>query len=116
MTMIVFDARLTADGALVIPQEAVAELGIRPGDQVRVQIETAAASGATPEPTALERAIDAMTNRTPEQLAAAQAHAMETYKPVRTVPAGKTLADMVAGKWPGDETDAQVFAALQELS
>jgi antitoxin component of MazEF toxin-antitoxin module len=116
MATIAFDARLTEDGSLIIPQEAVAELGLRPGDQIHVQIEAAGTSDASSETTALEHAIQAMTNRTPEQLAAAQAHAMETYKPARTVPPGKTLADMVAGKWPGNETDAQIFEALQELS
>ena len=53
---------------------------------------------------------------TPEQIAEAQTRAMDAYKPIRTVPPGKTLADIVSGKWPGDETDAQIEAALRELS
>lgn len=34
---------------------------------------------------------------------------------VMVVP-GKTLADVVCGQWPGDETDEQIEAALAELS
>ena len=68
------------------------------------------------EPTALSRAVYEMTHRTPEQIAEAQVRAMERYKPRRAVPPGKTLADMVSGKWPGDETVEQITAALEDLS
>jgi hypothetical protein len=65
---------------------------------------------------ALDRAVAAMTNRTPEQIAEAQARAIAMYKPRRELPPGKTLADVVMGQWPGNETDEQIEAALKELS
>jgi antitoxin component of MazEF toxin-antitoxin module len=116
MATFTFEAHLQADGSLSIPKEAFAELDLHPGDEVHVQIEATKENNRVPETTVLERAVYAMTHRTPAQIAAAQAHAMEAYQPVRTVPPGKTLADMVSGKWPGDETDEQILAALKELS
>lgn len=68
------------------------------------------------ESTALSRAVYEMTHRTPEQIAEAQTRAMERYKPRHAVPPGKTLADMVSGKWLGNETDEQIIAALEDLS
>ena len=32
------------------------------------------------------------------------------------LPEGKTLEDVVVGMWPGDETDEEIFAALERLS
>ena len=64
------------------------------------------------EPTALEIALEKMRNRTPEDIAAARA----LIQPGRPLPPGKTLEDMVWGKWPGDETDEEINAALEELS
>ncbi len=37
-------------------------------------------------------------------------------RPAKPLPPGKTLEDMVVGKWPGDETDEQIRLALEELS
>lgn len=65
---------------------------------------------------ALSRAIEAMTHRTPVQKAAAREHALAAYPPRRPLPPGKTFSEVVAGKWPGDETDEQIEAALEELS
>ena len=67
------------------------------------------------EQTPLERAIYEMTHRTSGTTSQAQQRAMERYQPRRTPP-GKTLADMVSGKWPGDETEEQLQQALAELS
>jgi Arc/MetJ-type ribon-helix-helix transcriptional regulator len=64
---------------------------------------------------ALDRAIAAWTRRTPEQIAQAQALA-SAIRPEREVPSGKTLFDMVAGKWPGEETDEEINSALERLS
>ena len=120
MTAITFAAQLTADGLLSVPKETIAELGLHSGDTLQVQIETIRATETqTPkeqEQTPLERAVYEMTSRTPEQLAQAQLRAMELYPPRRTPPPGKTLADMVSGKWPGDETEEQIQQALAELS
>ena len=67
-------------------------------------------------PSALAEAVAEMTPRTPEQIAELQARAIRQYLPRRTPPPGKTVADMIGGRWPGDETDEQVRAALQDQS
>lgn len=116
MAATTFASTLQEDGSLPVPQAAMEELGLHPGDTVQVQIEPANKVMEPAEPTALDLAVYEMTHRTPEQIAQAQARALEMYKPRRVVPPGKTLADMVSGKWPGDETDEQIDAALEELS
>ena len=69
------------------------------------------------EPGAYEIAMAQLTNRTPEQIFAAQCRALAQLPPPRRIPpSGKTLADMVSGKWPGTETDEEIIAALKELS
>lgn len=66
------------------------------------------------DPDALSRAVAAMINRTPEQIKAAQERAIRELQPERELPPGKSIFDVV--KWPGDETDEEVFAALERLS
>ncbi len=68
------------------------------------------------DPEALTRAVLAMTSRTPEQINAAQEKAEELIKPGRPLPPGMTIFDVVAGKWPGDETDQEIAQALERLS
>jgi hypothetical protein len=68
------------------------------------------------DPDSLSRAIKKMAKRTPEEIAAAQARAIAACRPQNEIPPGKTLFDMVAGKWPGDETDEQIQEALERLS
>lgn len=68
------------------------------------------------DPNALSQAISRMVNRTPEDIAKAQARAIAACRPRNDIPPGKTLFDMVAGKWPGDETDEQIEEALERLS
>lgn len=75
-----------------------------------------AANGADAEDTPLVRAVRAMTDRTSAEAAQARARAAAAYLPRRTVAPGTPLADVVSGKWPGDETDARIEAALRELS
>src|SRR5205085_696620 len=116
MAAVTFASKLNDDGSLAVPRHAVEELGIRPGDPVRVRVEAASDNGDRTRPTMLSRARQAMTHRTPEQIAEAQARAMDAYEPRRPVPRGKTLADVVSGQWPGDETDDQIEAALRDLS
>ena len=36
-------------------------------------------------------------------------------KPRRLPPPGKTAMDMIVGQWPGDETDAELQAALKAM-
>lgn len=68
------------------------------------------------DPDALARAIAKMTSRTPEEIAAAQQRAIQASRPPRPLPEGKTLLDVIGGRWPGDETDEEVFEALRRLS
>jgi len=116
MTATTFASRLKKDGSLAVPATAIDALGLHPGDEVQVQLVVTNGKNERPEATLLESVIYQMTHRTPEQIAQAQVQAMESYPPARAVPSGKTLADVVSGKWPGDETDAQIREALAELS
>ncbi len=68
------------------------------------------------DPEALARTITRMMARTPEERKQAQEQTMQSCKPRHQIPANKTLFDMVAGKWPGDETDEEVNQALERLS
>jgi antitoxin component of MazEF toxin-antitoxin module len=56
MAIVTFTSNLKADGSLTIPREAVEELGLHPGDAIKVQIETTngAGSGADPDQAALQ--------------------------------------------------------------
>ncbi len=65
---------------------------------------------------ALAQAVVRMTNRTPEQIAEAQARAAAIIEPGRLLPPGTTIFDAVAGKWPGEEMDEEVTEALNRLS
>ena len=72
---------------------------------------------AEPEnPDALSEAIRAWINRTPDEKQAAREEIMKTARKARPLPPGKTLDDVVCGQWPGDETDEQIYEALEELS
>ena len=68
------------------------------------------------EPSALDLAVRQLTNRTPEQIAIDRERVLALSPPPRPLPPGKTLADVVVGQWPGDETDAQIRDALERLS
>lgn len=73
----------------------------------------------TVEPVAdspLAREIRWATSRTPEQIEQARERLLKASRPARPLPEGKTLADVVEGQWPGDETDEQVRDALERLS
>lgn len=121
MTSITFVSKLTIDGSLQVPDGAVNELGLHPGDLLQVKIETSPSSEEQLETSQsainmLTEAVEAMIQRTPAQIAQARDRALERYKPRRTPPPGRTLSDMVSGKWPGNETDEQIDIALEELS
>jgi hypothetical protein len=64
----------------------------------------------------VDELVRAWKARTPEQIAAAREAVMKTVIPPRPLPPGKTLDDVVCGTWPGDETDEEIFAALERLS
>src|SRR5215510_2352056 len=79
--------------------------------------QTNGTEGIVPEdPEALARAVAAMINRTPEQIEAAQELALKEFQSERELPPGKTIFDVVCGKWPGNETDEEVYEALKRLS
>lgn len=65
---------------------------------------------------ALADAIARRANRTPEEVAAIRDEYLALARPAKEPPPGKTWADMVIGKWPGDETDEEILAALERLS
>ncbi|MEO2089728.1 MAG: antitoxin family protein [Gemmataceae bacterium] len=69
-----------------------------------------------PPETPLEREIRRLTSRTQDEIMAAREEVQKASRPARPLPPGKTLSDMVEGKWPGDETDEQVREALERLS
>ena len=75
-----------------------------------------AVNGADEEADALDQALARLANRAPEDIAAAQARAWRVCQPRQELPPGQTLYDVVAGQWPGDETDEEVAEALQRLS
>ena len=68
------------------------------------------------EPDALTKAIAKLTSRTPEEAEAARARLFAQSRPPQPLPAGKTLADVISGQWPGDETDEEIEQALEKLS
>lgn len=116
MAAVTFASKLKSDGNLTMPKHAVEELGIHPGDYVTVSVELTDDLGRLAVSAPLAKARYKMAHRTKEQIADAQARAMGLYSPIRAVPPGKTLADIVSGKWPGDENDEQIEDALRELS
>jgi hypothetical protein len=64
----------------------------------------------------LSDSIARLRNRTPEEIAKTRAEYLALATPGKPLPPGKTLADMVVGQWPGDETDEEILAALERLS
>ncbi len=40
---------------------------------------------------------------------------LDELKPRKQPPPGKTAMEMVIGKWPGDETEEELLAALKAL-
>jgi hypothetical protein len=76
----------------------------------------ARAQAATKTGDALDQAIARMRSRTPEEIAAMRDRVLAATPPPRPLPPGKTLFDVIGGQRPGDETDEEVRAALDELS
>lgn len=93
--------------------------GIFEGDKLKIsllKIVRPAENEEEEDPAALDRAVARMMNRTPEEIEATRARLFQQSRPPREIPEGKTLEDMICGKWPGDETDEQIFEALEKLS
>ena len=98
--------------------EIVSQLQQLPDQNYHVEIVgvNAGVNGLAPPNAALEEAIRKMTSRTHEEMLASRARILAKSRPPRPLPPGKTLEDVVAGTWPGDETDEEIFRALEELS
>jgi hypothetical protein len=64
----------------------------------------------------LDAAIARLNNRTPNEIAAARDRLLASSPEPLPIPEGKTLSDVIMGKWPGDETDEEVNLALERLS
>ena len=93
--------------------------GIVEGDKVKIsllKIVRPSEDVTDEDPSVLDRAIAKMMNRTPEEIEATRARLFAEMVPPREIPEGKTLEDMICGKWPGDETDEEVLRALEKLS
>lgn len=82
----------------------------------RYHIEISDLDEAPVERDYLAEALRKATDRTPEQMLADRAEVLAKSRKAKPLPPGKTLRDVVVGQWPGDETDEQIRAALEELS
>lgn len=60
--------------------------------------------------------IEWLRNRTPAEVQAARERIFAASSAPRELPPGETILEVVVGKWPGTETDAEVQAALEKLS
>lgn len=67
-------------------------------------------------PESLKEAVRRMISRTPEQVLADREAILKTARRARPLPVGKTLADVVSGTWPGDESDDEIRMQLERLS
>jgi len=86
-------------------------LELTPGMEAALT-EAAARQGVTPEGLTEQEKMDALIaglkdRPVPQTLA--------ELKPRRLPPPGKTAMDMIVGQWPGDETDAELQAALKAM-
>ena len=100
-------------------EKKAAALGMDLPKYLEAVVEREAVAATAPnevEPSELDRAVAEMTSRTPEQIAAMRERLLAASPPPRPLPPGKTLFDVIGGQWPGDETDEQIKAALDDLS
>lgn len=87
--------------------------------ELNVELALAPVNGAGQDddydPEALNRAVAAIVNRTPEQRQAAQERAIKTYRPKRELPLNVSPLEVMP-IIRGNETDEEVRQALKELS
>ena len=96
------------------PDEIASFVKTLPPSRYQIQILGLSRQGATKS--SLAEAIERAVSRTPEQiLASREAILISSPKP-REIPAGQTLEDLVAGQWPGQESDEEIEEALKRLS
>ena len=74
------------------------------------------ASGNADTPDMLAQGVEWLTRRGPEEVQAARERILGAAPPPRDLPAGKSVVDVVEGKWPGNETDAEIRDALDRMS
>ncbi len=104
-------------------REEAAKKGQDPAGFVRALVEKqlregevgAAEDDEAEDPGALARAVAKMTSRTPEERAEARARAIAELKPRIPPPPGSNGMEFVRGKWPGEETDEEIRAALEAV-
>ena len=103
MAIIHIESNLENDGSITFPRHII--------DSVETSVKSLRSNSSN-----LDLAILAMTGRSTEQIDQARHRMLTSNKPRRIIPIGKTLADVVFGQWPGNETDEEIEAALRELS
>jgi len=82
----------------------------------RYHVEDSDLGNLSPERDYLAEAVGRARERTAEQMLADRADVLAGVRKGAPLPPGKSLDDVVRGKWPGDETDEQIRAALEVLS
>jgi hypothetical protein len=92
-------------------EELIEVLHRKPKDRFRL-IELAEDEGFV----TFEAAVARATSRTTDEIAAARERLMQASPHPRELPDGMSLEDVLVGRWPGDESDEQIFEALQKLS
>lgn len=90
--------------------------GISEGERMSIIIHTAPVVEEAEDSGALDRAVAKMISRTPQEIEATRARLFSEMEPPRALPPGKTLEDIISGKWPGEESDEEVLQALEKLS
>jgi len=97
------------------PTQLAEQLRLLPGSQ-KYRMTLTPEENAEEEAESLEAAIARNTDRTPEEIVAARERLFAATPPPRELPEGKTVLDVIMGTWPGNETDEQIFDALEKLS
>ncbi len=101
-------------------KELAAQSGRQPEDYAKdlltEQIEIKRLQTDIDDPQYFSRALAQMKTRTPTETAAVREKMFRLAKPPRHLPENESIIDVVFGKIPGDETDEEVFTALQKLS
>jgi hypothetical protein len=64
----------------------------------------------------LSQEIEWLARRGAAEVQAARERILAAAPPPYDIPTGKSLLDVVEGKWPGTETDAEIRDALDRIS
>ncbi|WP_395145528.1 hypothetical protein [Armatimonas sp.] len=68
------------------------------------------------DPGDLTEAVRKIRTRTPAEFERNRAEAFAKSRPALSLPQGKTLTEMLVGKWPGAETDEEIAQILEAIS